>query len=327
MFNCAICRSRTRPECPNRRPWIVLNPRQEKKLEIVVRTTNVGAAVMLHGEVVGGGTRASVDIADPVAWELTDSGKGDRIPANRVFVDGDTEYRVGIDVRDYVDNPEPETFLGYTYYITKGVMQGLWNITSGLACGIFIGIPTLVGKTIASIPAAVQAYVQAEVELWGAIKDDPVKVALFMNVVTNQTLLAYAQAPQLIGDVQKLEANVQSAVFAHYNEMWTAWYAGDWRTAVTAFSTEGHGTGGRHRHGARSGCARPVPQGRRGVQRAEGGDLRPGHRGPRCARRAVLLGGRGRGRHGRQAQARFRDEQSQPPPALRPHVRGGRVPA
>ena len=217
----------------------MLEPRQKREFEIVVRTTDVAAAVMLHGEVVGGGTRANVVIEEPKAWVLVEGDKGTKVKPNEVFIDGDTTYKIGMDVRDFVENPEPETTLGYAVYISKGVFQGLWNITGGAVCGIFIGIPRLIGKGYNSLPAAANAYVKAEVELWGAIKDDPVKKALFFNVLTHQTLLAYREAPGLIGDPAELAAKINAAVLAQYTEMWNAWYTGDWRTAVTAFSTEG----------------------------------------------------------------------------------------
>jgi hypothetical protein len=220
-------------------PYVALEPRQERRFEIVVRTTSIASDVMLGDKVVGGGTRARVKIEEPRAHIFEDGTLGDPLKSAEVFLDGPEEYQVGIDVRDFFDNPEPQTWQGYLYYISTGVMQGLWNITTGVISGIFIGLPTLLGAAISSVPGAVVHYVNAQVELFGAIKDDPVLLALYVNAVTNATLLAYQEAPDLIEDVDKLRAQIEEAVLAKYTKMHNDWFAGDWRAAVTAFSAEG----------------------------------------------------------------------------------------
>jgi hypothetical protein len=221
--------------------WIVLPPRRTVQLEGYVRTTSLPAEVVSTGKEVGlGGTRARVTVPEPTV-HVIDKGDvlGAEIKGAAVNIDGDTQFEIGIDDSDFRDEPRPFNYLVASYYLTDGVFTGIWNMTAGAVKGLLVDLPILVAKGIGHIPSALQAYLKLEVDLWGAIRDDPALVLAYTNVVTNQVLLAYKEAPFLIKKGSQLYEDVNKEVFAHYEKMWNNYYSGDWTDALREFAREG----------------------------------------------------------------------------------------
>lgn len=217
-------------------PYLVFKPKQVREFDIVVRTSSSDPTVEDGPQ---GGTRATVDLSAP---RLAEIGKGKALtqldPAKAVeLADGSEHFTVGID--DSAAEPPPFSPWEATYYITKGLLVGVWNATWGIARGVLWDLPKLAIGALAATPSAALNFVNYQAELWGAIKDDPAAVALFLNPLTNLALVAAREAPWAADKASDLLAQVNASVKARYDKMWNDWYAGDWRTALTDMSAEG----------------------------------------------------------------------------------------
>lgn len=219
-------------------PYLVFNPKQTREFDVVVRTTASDPFADI-GESESGGTHAVVKFAPPKLAEIGKNNKLKQLDPNKAveMKEGSDSFTVGID--DSAPAPPPSNAFAATWYVTKGLLLGLWNVTWGTVRGLVWDLPRLAIGAIGSIPSATLAFVQHEAELWEAIKDDPAQVALFINPLTNTTLLAVHEAPFLIESAGDLLAKVNQAVAARYNKMWRDWYAGDWRDALTDMTAEG----------------------------------------------------------------------------------------
>jgi hypothetical protein len=218
---------------------IVLGPRQTREMEIVVRTTATYADVQ-SPEFPGGGTRAVVHVPTPRVADLgeDESVKGE-IPARDIHVMGAKEYQVGIDDRDFRDPPPEENFPAKVAYFSVGVFQGVWNLTGGVAVAVFKDLPLLLAKGIIGVPSSILAYAHLEAELWDSIKDDPIKVAAFLNIVSNTALLAYQHAPTLAGNTTKFVKNIDQQVLAHYTKLANDESSGNYYAAIQEDAKEG----------------------------------------------------------------------------------------
>lgn len=217
---------------------IVLNPRQKADLACVERTASLPADVVAPSGKSVGGTRAVVDVPDIKAWVIKSDQVGARLKGADVFVDGDSRFTESIDDSDLRPEPEEATIAGTAFYFTQGLLQGAWNLTGGAVCGLFTMLPQLAAAGIQAIPSAIVAYVQLQVELFDAIKDDPVLLSQFINPLTNTTLLAYKNAPQLIGNAADFKARIEQEVLAGYTKMWNDWHGGNRQAALAAFGQE-----------------------------------------------------------------------------------------
>jgi hypothetical protein len=218
---------------------IVLGPRQTREMEIVVRTTATYADVQ-SPEFPGGGTHAVVHVPDPRVADLNpdESVKGE-IPARDIHVKGEKEYRVGIDDRDFRDPPPEQNFPAKVAYFSVGVFQGVWNLTGGVAVAVFKDLPLLLAKGVIGAPSALASYAQLEAELWDSIKGDPVKVAAFLNIVSNTALLAYRHAPALAGNTTEFVKKVDQQVLEHYTRLANDESSGNLYAAIQEYGKEG----------------------------------------------------------------------------------------
>lgn len=231
-------------------PYIVLQPKQTREFDVVVRTT-ASNAFAEEGQSAAGGTHAVVRLAPPEVAELPEGDLMHIDPAQLTKLDpakavemeeGSREFTVGID--ESVPEPPPYSTLASSWYITKGLVIGLWRATWGLARGLVWDLPKLVVTAVASVPSATLAYLNYEAELWDSIKNNPDELALFLNPLTHHTLLAAKEAPFLVQNTQDLYNQINQAVSAHFNKMERDWYAGDWRQAETDLSADvGEGLG------------------------------------------------------------------------------------
>lgn len=217
---------------------VVLIPRQKHDMEIVVRTTATYADVQ-SPEFPGGGTRAVVQVPFPRVADLArdESIKGE-IDPREIRVLGAKEYQVGIDDRDFRDPPPESNWPATVAYFSAGAFQGIWNLTGGVAVAIFKELPLLLAKGIIGVPSAVLAYAKLEAELWGSIKDDPAKRALFLTGVGNVALLAYKNAPAMAGNITEFYKNVDRQVLAHYTRLANDESSGNYYAAVQEYGAE-----------------------------------------------------------------------------------------
>ncbi|HZZ96505.1 MAG TPA: hypothetical protein VFE19_05810 [Jatrophihabitantaceae bacterium] len=221
-----------------------LAPRHTAELACVLHTTNAPAELEAGQSPIGGGTRAVVTLPDPVGYVVTrhDDGsytKDAKLAGTDLFVDGDTKYTVSLDDSDDKAGPsEPSTFDGTAWYLSVGVLKGLWGLTGGAISGLFAAVPQLVSKGIHAVPAALVMYVDDEMELWQAAQQNPVAMAAFLNPFTNQVLLAFKHTPELIGDVTTFVKGLQADVEARWNKIANDWYHGRYGDALTEFSDE-----------------------------------------------------------------------------------------
>jgi hypothetical protein len=119
-----------------------------------------------------------------------------------------------------------------------GVWLGLYHFTVGLLQGIVTTVKAL-GSAVVNIPTAIISYVNAEAQLWQEVKDDPVESALFLNIVTNEMLLVYKQAPFLLKKLGDIKSSVDTAVYQHFNKIEQDWRQGDWEAALTSWADDG----------------------------------------------------------------------------------------
>ena len=218
---------------------IVLGPRQTREMEIVVRTTATYADVQ-SPELPGGGTRAVVHVPTPRVADLEeDEAVKGEIPAREIHVVGEKAYQVGIDDRDFRDPPPEANFPAKVAYFSVGVFEGVWNLTGGVAVAVFKDLPLLLAKGVIGAPSALASYAQLEAELWDSIKDDPVKVAAFLNIVSNTALLAYEHAPTLAGDTTEFVKKVDQQVLEHYTRLANDQSSGNLYAAIQEYGKEG----------------------------------------------------------------------------------------
>ena len=215
-----------------------LAPRTTREVEIIVRTTATYADVQ-SPEFPGGGTRAVVQIPTP---EVADVGLDEAVlgqfPARDVLVTGPKEYQVGIDDRDFRTPPPESNWAARAAYFSVGVFEGVWNLTGGVVVAVFHDLPLWLAKGIIAVPSAIVAYAQLEAELWDSIKGDPAQVALFLNVVTNTSLLAYKHAPALAGNIAEYKKKIDAMVLAHYTRLANDESTGNIYAAIQEYGKE-----------------------------------------------------------------------------------------
>lgn len=215
-----------------------LEPRKKADLACVLHTTSVPTATLAGDGRSGGGTRATVTVPTPDAWEIKDNAKGAKVADADEFIDGETSFTVSLDDSDERPEPEPGSLLGDYLYFSKGQLTGLWNLTAGAASGLFTVLPRLVGSGIRHVPSALIGYVQTEMELFNTIKRDPAKLALFLDPVENAALLMYEKTPELIGNVSNFKARIDKEVLDGYTKVWNDWYGGNRQAALEEFGRE-----------------------------------------------------------------------------------------
>jgi hypothetical protein len=220
--------------------WFLLPPRHTIQAEVVVRTTGTLADVTTEAGAAHAGTRAVVDLLDPVVRYVDKATNlGARVTGAALLLAGPTHYEVGLDDRDFRTPPPEFTYGGALYNYSTGTLRALWNLTAGGVAALFTDLPPLIGKGILAIPGAVTQYIQLEAELWRSIKDDPVQRVLFFDVVGNVSLLAYKNAPALVKNAERLRSGAAAAVQTHLDRLANEWYSGNWEQAVRDFSQEG----------------------------------------------------------------------------------------
>ena len=224
-----------------RSQWFLLPPRRTVQAEVIVRTTATLADLVTAADPsTHGGTRAEVTLLPPVVQLVSKSMTlGARLGGADVLQVGPTKYEVGLDDRDLRTPPPEFTYGGAIYNFSIGTLNGLWNLTAGGVAALFTDLPPLIGKGILAIPGAALRYIELEAELWKAVKNDPAKRVLFLNVVSNQALLAYENAPELAKNSQAIKDKAAQAVQGHLDGLANDWYSGDWERAVRDFSQEG----------------------------------------------------------------------------------------
>ncbi len=214
-------------------------PRTSREVEIIVRTTATYADVQ-SPEFPGGGTRAVVQIPTP---KVADVGPDEEVlgqfEASDILVSGPKEYQVGIDDRDFRDPPPERNWAARAAYFSVGVFEGVWNLTGGVVVAVFNDLPLWLAKGYIAAPSAIFAYAKLEAELWDSIKNDPVKVALFLNAVTNTSLLAYEHAPALAGNIAEYTKKIDAMVLAHYTRLANDESTGNYYASIQEYAREG----------------------------------------------------------------------------------------
>ena len=227
------------PSSADPSPIVVLKPGESQVFDSVIFTD---ASSILGtdngGKAVSGGTRAYVQFQQPRAFILK---AGDELapldPSLVVTAQGSTD-QMAVSIDD--STPDQMPFNGYlaSWDISKGLVLGLFHFTVGLVQGVITTLEAL-GSAVVNIPTAVINYVNAEAELWQEVKDNPVEAALFVNIVTNQMLLVYKQAPFLLKKLGDIKSAVDTAVYEHFNRIEQEWRQGDWQEALTDWADDG----------------------------------------------------------------------------------------
>jgi hypothetical protein len=221
---------------------VVLDPRTSDDMEAVIRTaasdpTLTGAAAAAGP---AGGTRAEITFEDPSGYLLNDDG------TLGAALDPSSDEVIAADSQDFIAHIDdsgfpavpPKDWLTATYYFSKGLAIGAGQAFAGLIHGVFVDLPSLVGHGVLRLPHALLTYTQLEAELWNDIRDNPAAQAAYLTTVGNQVLLAYKEAPALAAVANEAYASVNAAVLAHYTQLWTQWYAGDWKAAAQTMGEE-----------------------------------------------------------------------------------------
>lgn len=217
-------------------PLIQLDPREAEEWDVVFRAmpSNPRRATAQPGE-QGGGTRAVIDMLTPLVWiDHGEDAEATPAAADEIAVAPDARtIQVSIDDRAIAQ----ETFsrsIAAAYY-SKGAFEATIRWAGNLIHGIFIDLPVLLGKGLLSVPTLVKKYTLLQVELWDTVKHDPVLLAAYTNLLTNQLLLSLKEAPDAIKAGQAFWDQLNAAAYAHFEEMNAQWYAGDWRAAAESF--------------------------------------------------------------------------------------------
>ncbi len=217
--------------------YVVLAPGEKKEYVAVIRTS---ASDAFENEGGGGGTRATVGFGAPrirqvddVTRELTD------LPADRVaLTEGSTSFAVSID--DAAPQTSPFNPYEAAFYVSAGSVWGLWKFTWGTFRGVVWDLPSGIVKGVINLSSATLNAIDRTVELWYAIRDDPVARAQYINAVADKVATAFEQAPETIALApSNLFIAVSDAVGAKMERLSKEWEAGDWRGAAFELSTSG----------------------------------------------------------------------------------------
>jgi hypothetical protein len=195
----------------------------------------------------GGGTRAVLELMAPLAWvanadATAEEGAADPnadtdeppvAPEDILLLPDARRIQLSIDDRA-PDVPVFSSLVAAAYY-SKGAFDATAAWTGGLIHGILVDLPLLLVQGGLEIPTLIKKYVALQVDLWDAVKQDPVLLAAYTNALGNQVLVSLALAPDAIKDGKAFLDKVNAAAYQHFEDMQNDWYAGDWQSAAYQF--------------------------------------------------------------------------------------------
>ncbi len=216
-------------------PAIVLEPRETKTYFAVVGTT---ASDAFTKNASGGGTHAVITFKDPEVSTL--DAEDNPTPAAEddiVLTPGSEQFQVGIDDSD--PPPPPSDAWEATWAVTKGVVYGLWGLTYGTVRGV-VDLGVLYYKGVYSLTTATIDEMYHLTELWAATEADPEARQDLIDSIEQKVETEFADAPWLLAEKgAALYDTINHAVGAYFTKIGTAWYAGDWREALTDMAETG----------------------------------------------------------------------------------------
>ena len=181
-----------------------------------------------------------MDIPTPRVADLNDDETvAGEVAETDITVSGDRKYEIGIDDRDFRTTPPEKDFPTKLAYFSVGAFEGVWNLTGGVAVGLFKDVPLLLAKGIIEVPSAAISYMKLEAQLFDAIKRDPQKLAEFLNRSSNLALLAYEKAPGLVGSVADFTKKFDAQILEHYTKLANDESTGNYYEALREWSREG----------------------------------------------------------------------------------------
>jgi hypothetical protein len=221
----------------NDSPVMVLKPRESKEVIVVVGTSASDPFATQGGG--GGGTRATVKFGAPHIATVNETDEPTEADPNRVVMAPDSEELPPISIDDSAPEPPPFSLTEATWSVGKGVLYGLWGATYGTVRGIF-DLAALAAKGVYNVGTGTLDGIDHMVELWTATENDPAARQALMQSIQAKVEAAYAEAPWLLPKVAgQLYNAVNGAVGEYFSKVSKAWYAGDWREALTDVADTG----------------------------------------------------------------------------------------
>lgn len=205
----------------------VLKPREERLLDVVVRTHANDPAT---GQTDG--TRAIVTFAKPGAllWDPR-AGKVEPLDPAKVALAPDAPLHiVGLD--QSVPMQSPFSALEATSNFSTGALVGIAQSLVGVVRGIFYDLPLLAWH---GSSAAAQAMIERTAELWRAAKAEKGARAKFDAVMAEgkrQLLEDFRKAGEVPEKLRKAANEAYDGVGKRMTAVANEWYAGDWQGAA-----------------------------------------------------------------------------------------------
>jgi hypothetical protein len=192
-----------------------------------------------QGRRSGGGTRATVHLARPLAFVEDPYDAESWRPALPSEVLLDPERRVAkYSLDDKAPDVAPFSPLLATANFSYGVVKGcvLW-VGAGLhGVGWLIGeLPALMIGGLLEVPTQVRKFTEYQAELWHAVRADPATKGEYGAAVVGVLQRNYDKILEL--DTRLIDG-IDQEVYKHYEAMHNDWYAGDWEKASTEFGVD-----------------------------------------------------------------------------------------
>ena len=221
-------------------PIVVLHPGQEQDFDSVITTVasrQLGTFNALTDAT--GGTRAYVQFAVPNAFVLHDDDSITPLDPRQVVVAQGSTDKLTVSIDDSAPDQTSTNGFRTTADISAGLWQAFLHVTAGVYNQIYsalIWTPTDAQRQ--EVASAAIHFVQLESQLWQEAKHDPAEMLALTNVTYNAIQIIYKQAPFLLAKISDLRAQVNQAVYNHFNAIEEDSVTGNWDKAVTEWSQD-----------------------------------------------------------------------------------------
>ena len=235
---------------PNPSPYVELEPRQTKTLEMVVQTSKSDARFIPElvtksaSPPAKGGTHAYVTLPDfwP-GWVVSDK---DDTDFSRSL--GEDDEVVGPDSQDFDESIDDapldraELTVADTRYLRAGeVALAVPYAAQQLITGFWSFASETVPETLSAAFLGLTEIASYEADLWQGLLADPSQMSSFMSSVDQAISSAYNQVtnfPVLEAQAKALLTNANQVIFAHYAAIEQDEFDGDYDAAAKALSQE-----------------------------------------------------------------------------------------
>ena len=203
---------------------IELEPRQIKKLKVVVYTSKAGNTT--EGA-KGGGTRSVVVVNEPSAGIPNKAGNDleSKLTSSQILMSGQSRYEVSLADPGLLQYPPSEYDAPLAgLYFAKGLLIGIGAFEFGLAHGLLVDLPQLAIKGLEGMVPAYMALFRVQADLIKTVMADPkLLAAAITGPVGAELLLTAKLAPAMATTFQKIAGHVNQTVYSYFSSLEQDW--------------------------------------------------------------------------------------------------------